>query len=728
VIYTPAGKGAQAVETDIRITTDGVVFLMHDNTVDRTTNGTGNNLQMTWAQLDALVVDEKSSYGEDKLSEVPMWEEVLEEFKDSDTVFYCHINAKTDACVEAFSKLVDEYEFRDNVLFFISYEDRTKYNSENALISDGITVTSGDYPELHTEAESDLEAVENFLRGLVPYNYQPIFYDYESYPTESFYYQMAARGFINSHSITNGQSTLDKTLLTSMGAVGLLTDEPNNTDDYHYYVEVGDMTMQAGERIDLTKTVRKIVGTEYVNCGLTQISGPELTASGSSYTLKAAGEVTVVFHADMTAHGGSAYRGYSQPVTISFEGTAAEEPLDFEGKTVSVLGDSISTFEGVSNNTSYNTTLAGGNVYYHGTDRGGVQPALDAAEKTLEDAVAALVDRADYTALQAAIDSTAELKKGKYTKKSWDALEEALAAAQAVIDDVNAVQEDANEAEAAVLAAVEGLRKAKDDEEEVTYYNVKIEEIEGVEISVDDNYAAPGQTITVTIEADEDMDVIISDSKGEIETTVDGDKYTFVMPADTVIVTVKAKSDDKADVRFADVAESDWFHDYVYGSVDKGLFSGTSASTFSPYVTTSRAMIVTVLYSVEGKPAVTAENGFADVGENLWYTAPVIWAAENGIVAGYGNGKFGANDPITREQLAVILMAYSRYKGNASVGASDALADYKDADAVSAWAVDAMKWACTEGLLSGKGDGILDPAGKATRAEAATMMLNFSGK
>lgn len=171
---------------------------------------------------------------------------------------------------------------------------------------------------VYARAKSELDAVASFVKQLAPSNHQPLFYSYGDFGTESFYYQMAARGFINSHSITNGQDVLDITLLTGMGAVGLLTDELNHTDDYHYYVEAADETLEVGTAIDLTKKVRKTVGTEDVVCGLIQIDGPELSVSDGSYALNEAGTVTVVFYADRTAEGGSAYRVYSEPVTITF--------------------------------------------------------------------------------------------------------------------------------------------------------------------------------------------------------------------------------------------------------------------------------------------------------------------------------------------------------------------------------------------------------------------------
>lgn len=273
--------GAQAVETDIRVTADGVVFLMHDSKVDRTTDGTGKGSEMTWEQLEALVVDEKIDLGTDKLTKVPKLETVLEEFKDSDLVFYCHNKTNSSTETEIFCRLVEQYGFDDNVVFFNSFDDRNRYNLDNENMPDGIVFTAGDYPLVYAYAKDEQEAVGSFIKQLVPANYQPLFYSYgEKFATESFYYQMAARGFINSHSITNGQEVLNETLLTGMGAVGVLTDE--------------------------------------LFCGILQLDGPSLTAVDGGYTLTEEGEVTVVFYADRTAEGDATYRVYSEPVKIMF--------------------------------------------------------------------------------------------------------------------------------------------------------------------------------------------------------------------------------------------------------------------------------------------------------------------------------------------------------------------------------------------------------------------------
>ena len=132
-------------------------------------------------------------------------------------------------------------------------------------------------------------------------------------------------------------------------------------------------------------------------------------------------------------------------------------------------------------------------------------------------------------------------------------------------------------------------------------------------------------------------------------------------------------------------------------------------------------MLATVLWRMEGQPAPTGANAFTDVAAGQWYTEAVTWAAEQGIVTGIGNGLFDPNGDITREQLAVMLY---RYAGGAAAGAD--LSAYPDASSVSSWAVEAMGWAVSNGILSGNEAGQLSPGGAATRAEVAQMLLNYS--
>ena len=134
----------------------------------------------------------------------------------------------------------------------------------------------------------------------------------------------------------------------------------------------------------------------------------------------------------------------------------------------------------------------------------------------------------------------------------------------------------------------------------------------------------------------------------------------------------------------------------------------------------TRAMFAAVLYRLEGAPAAGTENPFGDVPEDAWYRDAVVWAAGAGIVYGTGDG-FDPAGAITREQIAVMLCRYAAYLGM-DVSASDELSSFPDGDDASSWAKDAMSWAVKNGLVQGRDDGTLDPAGTATRAEVATLL------
>ena len=181
---------------------------------------------------------------------------------------------------------------------------------------------------------------------------------------------------------------------------------------------------------------------------------------------------------------------------------------------------------------------------------------------------------------------------------------------------------------------------------------------------------------------------------------------------------------EDAGLPFTDVASGSWYYDSVAYVYEQGLMGGTGEGRFSPDLTTSRAMIVTILYRLEGSPAVSGGASFADVTAGQWYSDGVAWASANGIVTGYSNGSFGPDDTITREQMAAILYRYARYKGYA-LSAQAALDGYADAAQVSAYAADAMKWAVGSGLITGTSGTTLSPAGSATRAQAAVILARF---
>ena len=147
--------------------------------------------------------------------------------------------------------------------------------------------------------------------------------------------------------------------------------------------------------------------------------------------------------------------------------------------------------------------------------------------------------------------------------------------------------------------------------------------------------------------------------------------------------------------------------------------NGYGDSRFGPNDDLSRAQFAQILFNKEGRPVVNYQMDFSDVTGEAWYTEAVRWAASQGIVRGYGNGTFGPNDPITREQLAVMLW---RYAG--SPAASGEL-NFDDVDEISGHALEALRWAVENGILNGYGDGRLGPQGRATRAQAARMLKNF---
>ena len=178
---------------------------------------------------------------------------------------------------------------------------------------------------------------------------------------------------------------------------------------------------------------------------------------------------------------------------------------------------------------------------------------------------------------------------------------------------------------------------------------------------------------------------------------------------------------------FSDVVPGSWYEQGVIYAYEKGIMVGTSKTEFSPNTDTTRAMIVTILYRLEGSPDVDSTASFTDVPDNEWYTDAVAWAAQEGIVNGYGNGDFGPQDSITRQQLAAILCRYTAYKG-ASVSANGWASAYPDAGSVSTWAVAAMQWAVKEGYITGSpvnGHVYLLPEASASRAQIATILTRY---
>lgn len=197
-------------------------------------------------------------------------------------------------------------------------------------------------------------------------------------------------------------------------------------------------------------------------------------------------------------------------------------------------------------------------------------------------------------------------------------------------------------------------------------------------------------------------------------------------PAETTAYDTCAHGADCPLRQFTDLGATEWYHNGVHYCLDHGLMNGYTVSSFGPNDNVSRAQTVTILWRLAGSPEGTGALRFTDTAEGAYYAAAVRWAAENDIVGGYSDGRFGVNDPITREQLAAMFYRFAKYQSrDVSVGEDTNILSYNDATDVSNWAMSALQWACGAGLINGVSGGKLLPQGSATRAQMATILMRF---
>ena len=208
-------------------------------------------------------------------------------------------------------------------------------------------------------------------------------------------------------------------------------------------------------------------------------------------------------------------------------------------------------------------------------------------------------------------------------------------------------------------------------------------------------------------------------------TTIPDDNTPLGNTPNTPTVTIEDEDTPLANrpLPFIDVASGDWFRPYVSFVYGKGMMTGMSDTLFGPNVSTTRGMIVTIIYRMENASA-TGVSPFTDVERDEYYADPISWASDNGVVLGYSETLFGPKDNITREQMAAILYRYCVSKGIDVANYGD-LSRFPDGDKVSDYAVEAMRWAVDRGLIAGMDDGRLDPTGTATRAQVATILNRF---
>ena len=182
----------------------------------------------------------------------------------------------------------------------------------------------------------------------------------------------------------------------------------------------------------------------------------------------------------------------------------------------------------------------------------------------------------------------------------------------------------------------------------------------------------------------------------------------------------------KLDGKTYDFPKTQWYHEGVAYCLNKGLLTNKEDGTFGLSDTTTRAMVAEALWAAEGKPNTVPRNFYQDVGEAHPSREAIFWATETGVMSGYGGNTFGANDAVTREQLAAILWRYAQYKGDdVSVGEDTNILSYADAFVISEYAIPAMQWACGAGIINGSDDGTLNPKGTAQKVHTAQMLMNF---
>ncbi len=249
---------------------------------------------------------------------------------------------------------------------------------------------------------------------------------------------------------------------------------------------------------------------------------------------------------------------------------------------------------------------------------------------------------------------------------------------------------------------------------------------QGGSVGVSPSNPVWGDPVTVTPKPDQGYEVdkiTVTDQNGKpVEVTVKPDgTYTFKQPNGKVKIEVTYKPVKTPwSSPFTDVSEGDWYYEAVQFVQAEGLMNGYGSGNFAPDAQLSRAQLAQILFNKRGRPEVDHLSDFSDVGDEAWYTEAVRWAASQGIVGGYGNGTFGPNDPITREQLAVMLWRYS-----GSPAATNKELHFSDEGEISAFALEALRWAVENGILNGYDNGRLGPQGQATRAQAAQMLKNF---
>ena len=336
----------------------------------------------------------------------------------------------------------------------------------------------------------------------------------------------------------------------------------------------------------------------------------------------------------------------------------------------------------------------------------------------------------DMTALQAETENAVSVDdKDKYTEESWTVYENALKKAEGILANDAATQRTVDE-------GLEELRDARigleEKAEPVVLESITVTAPTKTEYTVGDELELAGMKVTAKYSDGSTEDIAVTDCEiSGYDKTKTGEQtvtVTYEGKTNTFKVTVKEAAATPK-LPYEDVAETDWFYDEVAYNYYAETMTGTDPTHFSPYATLVRAQFATILHRIEGEPVVAYTNRFPDVPDKQFYSTAVLWAADAKVVTGYtDSGYFGTNDPITREQMVVMMYRYADYK-NYDISKTADLSSFSDAEQVSEFAETAMKWAVENGIIEGKenenGSYRLDPQGSTSRAECAIIIQRF---
>ena len=351
--------------------------------------------------------------------------------------------------------------------------------------------------------------------------------------------------------------------------------------------------------------------------------------------------------------------------------------------------------------------------------------ALNAAINTLQEIEPS--SDVDKTALQSAITAAEGKDTSKYTDDSVAAMTKALNDAKTVNGNADATQADVDAAAQALNDAVKALKEKENTSQGADKTELKkaIQAAEAIDRSkyTDDSVDQLDRILSYAKSVDADKDASqarVTNAAALLNNAIDDLKEKSADPQQPDKCDGGANCPSKI---FKDVNQKKWYHEAIDYAIVNKLFNGTSPNTFEPDTAMTRGMLVTVLYRMENEPGAKTTPAFTDLRQN-WYKTAVAWAAENKIVNGIDATHFAPDAKVTREQAMTMLMRYAQFKGY-DTSAREDLSAFKDAASVRSWALDAMQWGVSVGLIQGVGGGLLDPRGDSSRAQVATILMRF---